>query len=68
MNSVGRTYEQPLPDLAAPSAPGVELRAPAKVAGEHRRRDWLSISWNAVLAAYAAAVVPLLGWAIAQAL
>jgi hypothetical protein len=32
------------------------------------RRDWLSISWNALLVAYAAAAVPLLGAAIVQAL
>jgi hypothetical protein len=68
MSSTGRIYEQPLSDLVAPSAPDVDLRAPAKVAGERRGRDWLSAGWTALFAGYAAAVVPLLGWAIVQAL
>jgi hypothetical protein len=32
------------------------------------RRNWLSISWSALLVAYTAAAVPLLGGAIVQAL
>jgi hypothetical protein len=30
--------------------------------------NWLSTAWTALLAVYALAVLPLLGWAIAQAL
>jgi hypothetical protein len=42
--------------------------APARMAGERPRRDWLSIAWTAILVIYCAAVLPLLGWAIVQAL
>jgi hypothetical protein len=30
--------------------------------------NWLSIAWTSIFAVYAAAVLPLLGWAIAHAL
>ncbi len=68
MDSASHIDRQALSELGAASEPGVELRAPAKVIGKRDRRDWLSTSWTALLIAYAAAVLSLLGGAIVHAL
>ena len=35
---------------------------------DRRRGDWLGTAWTSIFVIYAAAVLPLLGWAILQAL
>ena len=68
MDSNRHIDRKALSDLVARSQPGLELRAPEGSAGRTHRRDWLSLSWTAMLVAYAAAAVPLIGGAIVQAL
>jgi hypothetical protein len=68
MDYTSRIDVQPLSGTAVPDHSGVELRAPVKVAGERPHRDRLSIAWTAMFAAYAAVVLPLLGWSVVQAL
>lgn len=53
---------------ALPDQPDFASSARVKVAGERGRRDWLSIAWTGMFGIYSAAALPLLGWAIAQAL
>ncbi len=66
MDSAGRIEAQPLSPVVW-DRPGNERRAPVKVVGRRRERDWLKTAWTAAFVAYAGAVVPLVGWAIAHA-
>ena len=66
MDSSTRIVASPSPGTALPDEP--ELRAPVKVADGRRRRDWLTTAWTVTFGIYAAAVVPLIGWAIVEAL
>jgi hypothetical protein len=68
MDSTGHIDRDALSDLVARSQPGFEPQAPEGSAGKTHGRDWLSFSWTALLVAYAAAAVPLIGGAIVQAL
>jgi hypothetical protein len=66
MNSTRRgSVQRPPPSLSDRNDRGVD--GPGRVAGERRRRDWLSIAWTAIFLVYCMAVLPLLGWAIVQA-
>jgi hypothetical protein len=68
MDSPRRLVIEPPSGTVVPDQPAVELRAPVKVATDRPERDWLSIAWSAIFGIYCAAVLPLLGWAVVQAL
>jgi hypothetical protein len=68
MDSYSRFVIRPPSATATPDQPLVELRAPVKVTTDRRERNPLSIAWTAIFCVYCAAVLPLLGWAVVQAL
>jgi hypothetical protein len=67
MESAAHIEARPLSPVVR-DQPGDERRAPVKVVGKRGEHDWLRTAWTAVFVAYAGAVVPLVGWAIAHAL
>jgi hypothetical protein len=68
MDSYSSIAMTPPSATATPDQPADELRAPVKVTTDRPERNPLSIAWTAIFGIYCAAVLPLLGWAVVQAL